>query len=168
MVLDARPMISEFLADNETGLADSNGNRWEWIELYNAGDESIVLGAYDSTAAWTLECGNDTWSFPDGYTLASGEFKVVFAAGSSPATEPPEVWADFKLSKDGEALKLVNPTGQTVHEYDPNPSQETDISYGVSQTVVDGAVVNSGLYYFSTPSPGSTSGRLWSAVGAGF
>jgi len=155
LVLDALPIINEFLADNKTGLADSNGNRWDWIELYNAGDTAIVLGPHDTTPAWSLECGGDSWNFPSGYTLAAGEFKVIFAAGASPSPAPPEVWADFKLDKDGESLKLVNPTGQVAYEYDPYPSQSADISYGVGQTLVNGALVDSGIYYFATPSPGA-------------
>ena len=155
LLLSAQPTISEFLADNKTGLTDSNGNRWDWIEICNVGDESVELGAHDTVAAWKLKCGKGSWSFPSGYTLAAGEFKVILAAGKSPSTAPTEVWADFALDKDGEDLGLVNPDGQTVCKYSPYPQQQPDISYGVGQTLSGTQILDSGTYYFSTPTPGA-------------
>ena len=39
-------LISEFLADNEEGLPDSNGERHDWIELYNPGTTQVDLRGY--------------------------------------------------------------------------------------------------------------------------
>ena len=43
-----RLIISEFLAVNDKGLKDSNGERSDWIEIHNAGDATIDL------AGWAL------------------------------------------------------------------------------------------------------------------
>jgi hypothetical protein len=166
LVLDAAPMITEFLADNKAGLADTNGNRWDWIEMYNAGDVSIDLGPSGTTDAWSLKCGGDSWDFPSGYTLAAREFRVIYAAGNSPSPTPAGTWADFKLAKNGENLKLVNPVGQTISDFSPYPNQETDISYGLGQTGSGSDITTTDTaYYFSTPTPGAMNSKsYWNKV----
>src|ERR1700709_833868 len=37
------PIISEFMADNTTGLMDGNGKRGDWIEIYNPGATPVDL-----------------------------------------------------------------------------------------------------------------------------
>ena len=44
----AKVIISEFLAVNDKGLKDANGERSDWIEIHNAGDATVDL------AGWTL------------------------------------------------------------------------------------------------------------------
>ena len=39
----ARVIISEFLAVNDKGLKDGNGERSDWIEIHNAGHATVDL-----------------------------------------------------------------------------------------------------------------------------
>ena len=39
-------LISEFLASNDDGLADEDGDFEDWIELYNQGDIAINLAGW--------------------------------------------------------------------------------------------------------------------------
>jgi hypothetical protein len=41
---NAQIMISEFMAVNSNGIQDEDGDRSDWIELYNTGTESVNLG----------------------------------------------------------------------------------------------------------------------------
>ncbi|MDP8203857.1 MAG: hypothetical protein P9L95_04940, partial [Candidatus Tenebribacter mawsonii] len=40
----ANLVINEFLASNDFGAVDENGDHDDWIEIYNAGDEAIDIG----------------------------------------------------------------------------------------------------------------------------
>jgi len=126
-LLAAAPVISEFLADNETGLTDGNGDRSDWIEIYNAGDEAIDL------AGWHLSdnAGNlDKWTFPT-QTLGAGEFLVVFASGTGVPDAEENLHTNFQLDADGEYLALVRPDGSIAQHFSPEfPRQRDDVSYG--------------------------------------
>ena len=75
--LHGDPVISEFCASNQNGLRDENGDRPDWVEIYNP----------DATTAdltnWYLtdNSGEKTkWRFP-AVTIAPGGRLVVFASG---------------------------------------------------------------------------------------
>jgi hypothetical protein len=60
MVAD-HPVISEFMAANETGLQDGDGEFSDWIEIFNPTASSVDLSSYFLT-----EDSSDLtkWSFP--------------------------------------------------------------------------------------------------------
>ena len=79
----ARLYISEFLADNNDGLVDSDGDHSDWIELFNSGSEAIQLGGYyltDDPSSLTK------WPFPS-IQLEPRQFLVVFASGKNRRSE---------------------------------------------------------------------------------
>lgn len=140
-MLTTGPLITEFLASNDSTLDDGDGNSSDWVELYNPTATTVDLSGWHLTDnAENL----DKWTFPTSATvpqdvlnLEPGEFLVVFA--SSQETEDyidPEgnLHTDFALSAGGEYLALVQPGGVTIeHEFAPEyPPQTTDISYGLS------------------------------------
>src|SRR5947209_7986284 len=59
-LMTATPLITEFVASNQTGLTDEDGNRGDWIEIYNPGAEDVNLSGYHLTnddqdlSKWTL------------------------------------------------------------------------------------------------------------------
>src|SRR4051794_39154343 len=68
--LSSTPIISEFVALNNTGLADENSDRGDWVELYNPSSADINLdGYYLTDNASTL----NKWRLP-AVTLRSGGF----------------------------------------------------------------------------------------------
>ncbi len=133
-LLAADVRINEFVASNSRSLDDGDGNSSDWIELHNAGDESLDLAGYyltDDPNALTR------WPFPQ-VTLEPNAYLVVFASGQATdgyVDAGGHLHTNFALSASGEYLALVAPDGMTViSEFAPAyPEQQRDISYGVAQ-----------------------------------
>lgn len=129
LCVQANPFITEFMADNETCLADEDGEFSDWIELHNPTTEVLSLKNWyltDKASNLTL------WRFP-AVTLAPGEFLVVFASSKNRRIPGATLHTNFNLSKSGEYLALVKPDGTTVQQdFSPKfPSQGGDESYGL-------------------------------------
>ncbi len=125
---DAR--ISEFMAANTSGAHDEDGDFSDWIEIYNPDRAPVSLRDWsltDDPADLTK------WRFPD-VTIAGQGFLVVFASGKDRTEPASELHTNFKLSRDGDYLALVQPDGVTkASEFAPAyPRQVSDVSYGVS------------------------------------
>jgi hypothetical protein len=137
LLLDGSVMISEFMADNDTGLQDADLQYSDWLELHNSGSELVDL------TGWTLRDSADIWQLPDGLELAPGEFRVIFCSNGRETVADPKdpdfdgayLHTNFKLSKGGEYLGLYDDLGVVVHEYDEYPDQFSDISYGMAHSV---------------------------------
>ncbi|QDU88931.1 CotH protein [Pirellulimonas nuda] len=132
-VLAADLVISEFLASNSGGLKDGDGDSSDWVEVLNAGDTAADLGGYYLTDDST---NLTKWAFPAGTTLGPGAMLIVFASDKGANGPAGELHTPYKLSAGGEYLGLIDPDGQSVvHAFAPEfPSQETNISYGLSMT----------------------------------
>lgn len=118
--------INEFLAINDGGLEDEDGDASDWIELFNSGDEAVDL------TGWYLtdDASNLTkWSFP-ATNLGGLDYLVVFASDKNRLGR--ELHANFRLTGDGEYLALVRPDGVTIAtEFAPAfPPQQSNVSYG--------------------------------------
>lgn len=103
--------ITEVCLRNETGLRDADGDAPDWIELHNAGAESVSLDG------WYLSDDPESparWRIPD-ITLAPGEYRVIFASGKNRAEG--ELHTDFALSA-GESVVLTTPIGGTASRAD--------------------------------------------------
>ncbi len=109
MVAD-HPVISEFMAANETGLQDGDGEFSDWIEIFNPTASSVDLSSYFLT-----EDSSDLtkWSFPR-LPLAPGERTIIFASGKGAAGPAGEIHTNFKLRAGGEYLALVTASGSTT------------------------------------------------------
>ncbi|MGJ8698134.1 MAG: FN3 associated domain-containing protein [Verrucomicrobiaceae bacterium] len=123
---DAR--ISEFVAKNDTGLVDEDGETSDWIEVWNT---SGVAGDFGGWFLTDDPADLQKWSFP-AVEVASGERLVVFASGKDRVGLPGELHTNFKLqSSAGGYLALVKPDGVTVaNVYTDYPTQIADTSYG--------------------------------------
>jgi spore coat protein CotH len=135
--------INEFMADNETTIADEAGEFDDWIEIYNSGDEEIDLsGMYmtDDLADPMI------WQIPEGITIAAGGYLLVWADSDA---EQGSTHADFKLGSGGEDIGLIAADGVTVIDSLTYTAQSTDISYG---RIPDGG---ESWTFMSTPTPES-------------
>lgn len=120
--------ITEFLAANLRGLEDEDGNREDWIEIFNDGPASVSLHNW----CLTDNAGNLTkWLFPN-TNIGPGQFIVVFASDKNRRVPGQPLHTNFKLGADGEYLALVQADGVTIaSQFAPTfPAQATDISYG--------------------------------------
>ncbi|MEX2188476.1 MAG: CotH kinase family protein, partial [Pirellulales bacterium] len=130
LVLDGGPVITEFMANNNTGIVDEDGDRSDWIEIYNDGPTAANL------AGWRLtdSAGNpDKWVFP-AVDLAPRAFLTVFASQKDRAAAGEELHTNFGLASEGEYLSLIRPDDTIAFET-TYPQQLPDISYGVSSSV---------------------------------
>ncbi len=124
--------ISEFMAINNTTLADEDGSYSDWIELYNSATNAMDLTDwYLSNKATNLT----QWRFPS-TNLGPNQFLVVFASNKNRRVPGAPLHTNFKLSGSGEYLALVMPDGVTkASEFAPAfPQQYADISYGYVMT----------------------------------
>ncbi|MBN2474999.1 MAG: lamin tail domain-containing protein [Pirellulales bacterium] len=166
LVLDIGPLlISEFMADNVTGLTDGHGETSDWIEVHNPTDRAVDL------LGWFLtddEADLTKWAFP-AVSLNSGDYLVVFASGQevNDHVDPlGYLHTNFRLDAGGEYLGLVRPDGVTVsHAYAPEyPRQREDISYGVAQGAAGLAREATGLKYRVPESSDASLGTTWTAA----
>ena len=145
VVLPGEPVISEFMADNQSGILDEDGEPSDWIEICNPTATPAPLAGYFLTD----DANNLTkWPFPN-VTVGVGEYLVVFASGNDRRVAGSELHTNFSLALNGEYLALVKPDGTTiVNEFSPFPGQRGDVSYGFDiQALQEG--------YFVDPSPGA-------------
>jgi hypothetical protein len=121
-------VISEFMADNRTGIADAEGDNSDWLEVENVSGTQVDLDG------WTLTDDSSQlgkWTFPS-LLLGPGERVLIFASGKDRRNPNLELHTNFQLANGGEYLALVRPDGTTVeYAYAPAyPPQLPDIAYG--------------------------------------
>ena len=141
-------IINEVMASNAVFI---NGRHDDWVELHNTGTSQVSL------AGWHLS--NDPynplrWAFPEGTVIAKDGYLIVYCAGSGNVTDGQKnaLYADFKLSAQGDDICLTDPEGNTaaVH-FGPQ--------YGnVSSGIPAGA---DGWHYLETSSPGKANESLY-------
>lgn len=118
--------VNEFMASNNSTLADEHGDFADWVELHNAGTEAIRLrGLYltDNLAA------PSKWAFPD-TVIAAGEYLLVWC--DAEYRQGP-LHASFRLDADnGEQIGLFGAHGDRVYFVDTLTygPQLTDTSQG--------------------------------------
>jgi hypothetical protein len=140
-VVGAAPLISEFMALNDSSLKDEDGEYSDWIEIHNPEATAVDL------TGWYLTDRSDDlagWAFP-ATVLPPGGYLLVFASGKNRAFSGRELHANFKLSGGGEFLALVKPDGVTVvSSYAPYPQQQPDIAYGLGFAAETATVLAAG------------------------
>lgn len=120
----AQPVINEVLSLNETGIVDGDGDRNDWIELYNPDPSPVNLSGYTLTddASSGLK-----WIFPDVVIEGNG-FLLIHASGKN-RHDAEELHTDFKITSDGEWLYLEAPDGGPVDQVAVPPLKQ-DKSFG--------------------------------------
>ena len=125
----ADPVISEFMASNQTGITDETGARPDWIEIRNPDSAPVLMTGWSLTDN-ALEPRK--WSFPAVNIPAKG-FLLVYASGNDRRIVGQNLHTNFSLAAGGEYLALVKPDGTKSTEFAPSfPRQYPDISYGTS------------------------------------
>jgi len=141
--------INEFVADNETGIQDEDGEFEDWVELYNPGPDAVNLDGLFLSDDLTL---TTQWTLPD-MVLDVGEFLVIWC--DSDESDGP-LHANFKLSAGGEEIGLFGrlAAGNGIIDSHVFGAQTVDVSEG---RTTDGADTWTS---FTTPTPGSSNGVI--------
>lgn len=129
-------------------VLNEDGDEVDWIELYNAGSETIDLngwGLMDTSLS-------EPWVIDVSVSLAPGEHAVVLADDGEESTTD-YLHVAFKISSDGEAITLHDPSGATVDTAD-FPGYKDSADEGLSYVrVPDGGSWSDTL---ATPTPGAS------------
>jgi hypothetical protein len=158
-------LITEFMASNDSTLADQDGDYSDWIEIHNREAIDIDLDGW-----YLTDDDNDLtkWQFPT-TILPAGGYLIVFASHKDRAVSGSELHTNFKLDNSGEYLALVKPDGITVAwEYAPDVQEVPFASIGnlfrrqrvTPQYVPQFGDISYGLdaawneRYFTQPTPG--------------
>jgi hypothetical protein len=152
----ARMIISEFMADNANGIRDEDGSRSDWIELLNT---SAVQGVLDGWYLTDDSTNLTKWQFPAGMApLGPNNYFLVWASAKDKRNPAGPLHTNFKLSKSGGFLALVDPKTNIVSSFNPYPAQTANVSYGRDR--VDSTLVG----YFTNATPRAQN----STTGSGF
>ncbi len=118
-------IINEVMASN--GYYE-NGHAWDWVELYNDGEETEDLSGWGFT-----DSKKDLYkfTFPDGAKLKGGEYLTIWCTGEENKTpgKGNTFYADFKISASGETLRLTDKDEDEIHKV-KLPEQYGCVSYG--------------------------------------
>ena len=135
--------VNEFMASNQTILADEAGDFDDWIELYNAADSAVHLQGLALTDNLRSPL---RWSFPD-VTIAAHGYLLVWADGEEGEGA---LHVSFNLgAAQGEQLGLFQKSGTHALVVDTLSfgAQHQDTSYG---RIPDGGT---DWQFLSAPSP---------------
>ena len=120
--------INEFMASNDAAFPGPQSDYPDWIEIYNASDEAVMLGGYymaddlvDPTAMFQI---SDT--YPDSVTVEAGEFILFYA---NKGQESSVLNLNFKLGSGGEQVGLWSPEQAIIDSITYGP-QTADTSFG--------------------------------------
>ncbi|HET9052930.1 MAG TPA: lamin tail domain-containing protein, partial [Cyclobacteriaceae bacterium] len=121
-------VINEF-STSPSALLDNAGEAEDWIELYNAGSQTVNLAGLFITD----NLNNRTkYQLPEGegdeLIVEPGEYKILWADEDLGQGAD---HVDFKLSNDGEAIGLYQVMGEHIHKIDEYvfPAQPAEGSF---------------------------------------
>lgn len=134
--------INELVAKNSKGIKDEKNEFEDWVELYNKSASPVDVGGMYLTDAFSKPT---RWQIPAGYTIPAFGTMLIWC-DDEPGDGP--LHATFKLSGDGETVRLFAKDGETRVSQIRYGDQEDDISNG---WVADG--VGSLLVAYKSPSP---------------
>jgi len=120
--------INEVLTSNLSGISDEMGQREDWLEVHNAGNQAIDLAGYyftdafDQPMKWRVPVG-----IPEFTVIPAGGFKLFWADDDAS-----QGWnhMTFRFNATGEHLALRSPDGFTVVDSLFFPALPSDISWG--------------------------------------
>ena len=148
--------ISEVLASNDTIEAYPGAGKSDWIEIYNAGNDSVDLSGWGLSDR--LDHGRK-WQFPQGSLIGAGEYKVVMCDRMTESNNASQPHAAFKVGKQKmETITLTDPTGRVLDKV-TLPEMRTDVSYGRTLGLA-------GLFYYDTPTPFQANGEGFTGYAA--
>lgn len=118
-------ILSEVMTSNKTALSDESNAYPDWIELSNSGKKAVDVSGWMLTDKLSRTSG---FTFPEGTTIAPGEYLIVYASGRLQNETGKNFHAPFKLSSAGDSVILCDESG-TVVESINLPAMSADQSF---------------------------------------
>ncbi len=113
--VDAGIRLSEIVSDNISSYVAADGSMPDWIEIENAGSETVSLKNYALMADSNV---GKLFVFPD-VSLAPGEYMIVLADGTDVTVKNGELHAPFRLAASGgETLYLMDASNTVIDSVD--------------------------------------------------
>lgn len=104
--------INEVMAANVTDITDEDGDREDWIELFNYGSTPINLAGYGLSDNFDQPF---KWVFPS-VVIDPGGFLLVWASGKNRTESVLNLHANFSISASGEEIILTGTDGALLDE----------------------------------------------------
>lgn len=118
-------VINEFMADNTNTITDPEGDYDDWVELFNSGSTAILL-----TGKYLTDKPDNLIKYkiiePNVYINAN-EYLLVWCDEDS---SDQGIHTNFKLSKSGEYIAIVDTDGVSIIDSITFGVQTTDVSFG--------------------------------------
>jgi hypothetical protein len=97
--------LNEVQVENLTGPADNFGERDPWLEIYNAGSNSVSL---DGLYLGTNYNNPMQWPFPPGLSIAPGQFLVAWLDAQPGQSSGATQHANFRLNANSSSIALAH------------------------------------------------------------
>ncbi|MDW3646122.1 MAG: lamin tail domain-containing protein [Bacteroidia bacterium] len=110
-------VINEFMASNDSSVADTAGEYDDWIELYNKGSVPVDLTGFYLSDKFDNQ---SKWQIDTTFVLQADSYLIIWADENG--SQGP-FHANFKLSAAGESIYLSDSTGSLLDSV--NFSQQT-------------------------------------------
>ncbi|MEZ4960748.1 MAG: CotH kinase family protein [Saprospiraceae bacterium] len=109
-ILVSQVVINEYSAANMDGITDNYGEHEDWIELYNAGFQTVDLSGY-----WLSDNINnpDKWAFPPGVNIEPGEHLLIFASDRDEFTNG-IIHAGYKITQTKQEYIVLSDPQQNL------------------------------------------------------
>ncbi len=136
-------VISEVAAVNRTGATAPDGQRYDYVELYNPTKEPVALGGYRLSD--TAKSGGGV-ALPD-RTLAAGGYLVVYCGADAEKTDANGVvYSTMGLNRYGETLYIFDEQGVAVDSLRSGRLDDRQSCGRISMT-------DASMYYFDRTMP---------------
>lgn len=142
-------IINEVMSSNFKFLPQNGGNYYDWIELYNNSNDTIKLSDYCLTTNTNSSC---MYKLPE-VELKKGAYYIIIASGDSNLSNNSYNHANFKISNT-ESLYIMKENKIIDSLF------ISDLPLGASI----GKSGKSGIYYYSTPTPGAANSNGLQAI----
>lgn len=139
--------INEFMASNNSTIADEFGEFDDWVEIFNASSFDVDLAGYyisdnlNNLTKYQIPINSSVATIP------AGGFLLIWADNQS---SQGDLHTNFSLSASGEDLVLVAPDGTTIIDSYTFGPQTANISEGREQ---DGST---NWIFFNIPTPNAS------------
>ena len=140
--------ISEVMASNSATILGSSSAKSDYVELYNSSSNKVDLSYFGISDNIKRP---RKWQFPQGATIESGEYIVIYLDKCASLSTFREFHTNFGLRRSGgETITFCDPNGRILDRI-PLPLIPTDHSYGRT-------IGSSGFLYYDAPTPGTANG----------